>query len=389
MEVNLTQEVLPGSIPEEVNEVEKKEEVVVAYPGATNTTSTNEELIVTVSEKKVYSKKNSLSVKTFDELAKEGENLPELKKVFGNHILEGTTILFPAERGVGKTFLSLQIAIAVAEGYDEFLGEKIEVHGNVLYLNMELSEDIMRRRLNKLKSIVEKKEGNPHEAICITSRQSISEIQPYLEKVIQEKKPVLVIVDNLRTAFSDANNEKNNEMTKMITELNNLRDEYTFALVLVHHTKKGTFYQRTNSDLQSGAGAITDLVDGDFFLRRSQHDQNMRLLKRAKSRNCEEQEGSKLLKFNSETHWFEVESENVNEEDHIFVPDSPKAEQLQLKKEAIRLRGEGKTMDEIADALDKNKSTISRWLKGVSVAAKPATEATNEPEELDEVADVA
>ena len=63
---------------------------------------------------------------------------------------------------------------------------------------------------------------------------------------------------------------------------------------------------RTRCDLQSGAGAISDLVDGDFFLRKSSQSTDLRLLRRAKSRNCEEQEGAKLLRFNQETLWFKL-----------------------------------------------------------------------------------
>ena len=59
-----------------------------------------------------------------------------------------------------------------------------------------------------------------------------------------------------------------------------------------------------------GAGAITDLVDADFFLRKSKIDKNYRLLKRIKSRECEEQDGAKLIRMNPETLWFELIEES-------------------------------------------------------------------------------
>jgi hypothetical protein len=45
-----------------------------------------------------------------DELALEGKNLPELKKLFGNYILEGAAVLFPSERGWEKRSSSCRYA---------------------------------------------------------------------------------------------------------------------------------------------------------------------------------------------------------------------------------------------------------------------------------------
>ena len=306
---------------------------------------------------------NKILVKTFAQLAKDGESLPDMKKLFGNYILEDNVVLFPAERGVGKTFFSLQVAICVAEGYFEFLGEPIDMFGNTLYLNMELGERVMSKRLAKLYKSVERKEGNPFHAYCITARKNFTDIQEDLEEHIEKYKPVLVVIDNLRTLFSDSNNEKNQDMTKAINKLITMRDKYKFALVLVHHTKKGSGFQRTSSDLQSGAGAISDLVDGDFFLRKSNQDKALRLLKRAKSRNCEEQEGSKLIRLNPETLWFELVSENVDEGMHIYAPDTPASERAEQIQQAVLLRSEGRTVEQIGQELGVNKSTISRWLK--------------------------
>lgn len=305
----------------------------------------------------------ALTARRFDTLAKEGENLPELKKLFGNHILESNMVLFPSERGVGKTFLGLQIAMAVAAEYKEFLGEPIELHGNTLFINMELGEPVMMRRINKLHRNLIVPENPKYHAYCLTDQFDLLERLSEIEALIQKHKPVLVIVDNLRTALNRANNEKNMEMTGVLMKLSELRKKHSFALVLVHHIKKGAGTQRTSSDLQSGAGAISDLVDGDFFLRKSSQSKDLRLLRRAKSRNCEEQEGAKLLRFNQETLWFELEDEKVDESFHIFAPDSPAEARAEARDIAIQLKKEGKTQEEIAKELGKNKSTICRWLK--------------------------
>lgn len=298
-------------------------------------------------------------LQSFQQMAIEGAKLKDLKKVFGNYILENSTVLFPSERGAGKTYIMLQLAIEIANGATHFCGERLEVHGNVLYINLELGHTMMKRRMTKLYRAVP--EGNyQYHAFCMSFRSNIEQRFAEIRQVIEKHKPVLVIIDNLRSAFSDKNNEKNQEMTKAIMDLNKMKDDYHFSFVIVHHTKKGSRDKLTDSDLQSGAGAITDLVDADFFLRKSKLDNNLRLLKRIKSRECEEQEGAKLIRMNPDTLWFELVEENVEESDHIFQ-DVPVNDKADKKNNAFQMRGEGKTLQEIADHIGVNKSTISRW----------------------------
>lgn len=303
----------------------------------------------------------STASQSFVILSKKGESLPDIKMIFGAYITEKSTSMFVAERGSGKTYLMLQICVAISAGWNSFLGEKIELHGNSLFINFELGENVMLKRLAKLyqhESLV-LAPGFEHTPFLINIRGSITANLKKIEAEILKIRPVLVVIDNLRAAFMDKDNESNKEMTKAISELNQIRDKYGFALVLVHHTKKGTSDKKTHSDLQSGAGAISDLVDGDFFLRRSNRDTNLRLLKRVKSREFEEQKGAKLIELDVNSMWFELIEDSVSEYDHIG---QGKRDNTKKIEKAISLRKQKMTIQEIADRLDVNKSTVSRWI---------------------------
>jgi len=301
-------------------------------------------------------------LKSFTQLAVEGSNYQPPKKIWGNYILEKNLVLFPSERGVGKTFLMLQLALAVSNEDTEFCGEPIELPGNVLYLNFELGETMLKRRILKLKERFEEEKEKRFEAYSYTHRGNITEAMEDIIVEIKRYKPVLVILDNLRVAFSGLDNERNKDMTTAMTSLAKLKDEYGLALVIVHHTKKGSSGKITDSDLQSGAGALSDLVDADFFLRKSRLDGRHRILKRMKSRETEESDTAKLIAMNPETLFFEVIEEDVNEGDHIYAPDIKDKKSTLLEK-AKELHKAGKSGTEIAKELDVNKSTISRWLK--------------------------
>jgi len=294
----------------------------------------------------------SFMARDADELALEGKNLPELKKLFGNYILEGAAVLFPSERGVGKTFFLMQICLAVSKGYNHFLNEPIELHGNTLYLDFELGERAFKRRLAKLYTPT----GPPsrHKMLVVNAKGSLTRSIDKFTELIEQYKPVLVVVDNLRTAFRETDNEKNSAMTALIAGLMDLKNEKGFSLVVAHHIKKNASASLTHSDLQSGAGAITDLFDADFFLRRSSQDKNYRLLVRKKSRFCEEAEGAKLIELNPHSLWFEFIEDEVEEAEHIQTvgsSSSPKANKDGKDEQILALMSAGASQRQIVQEL--------------------------------------
>jgi hypothetical protein len=303
----------------------------------------------------VVQQKNA-TIKSFKQLAEEGKNLKPLKKLFGNYILEKSTTLFPSERGVGKSYLMMQLALSIAGESEEFLGESIELHGNVLYINLEMDNDLVSRRIADL--ITEKDWPCNYSADCLTSRKGIKAIYQEILEYCHKNKPILIIVDNLRTAFNGSDNERNSEMTSMLSFLNELKDQVKTAFVIVHHNKKGTSNQLTNSDMQSGAGALTDLVDADFFLRRSAVSNDFRLLVRKKSRNCEEQDGAKVIAKKENSLWFELIEDNVDERLHVnemnFVD-----KQVRFQK-IIELKNNGTNNAQIGREVGLSRSQIKR-----------------------------
>jgi len=295
-------------------------------------------------------------------LAEYGKTLNPLKQMFGKYIFERSLIHFPAERGTGKTFLMLQLCISVAHGAETFCNEPIEIHGNALYINCELSRDLMARRLSKLYSSppfsINEKNG---EAFIYTTRQSFATDRTYIVQRIEELRPVLVVLDNWKTAYQDIDNNKNKDATLAVLDLLNLKDKYGFALVVTDHTRKGTKLQLSDSDLQSGSGAKSDLADQDFLLRKSCQNPSFRILKRSKSRICEDATTAKLLRLNPDTLWFEVEQEEVNEADHLNgdLMAGLDEEALELAK---AMKDKGASLREIARATGISKSALHRQL---------------------------
>jgi RecA-family ATPase len=303
-------------------------------------------------------------VKSMKRLAAEGSLLSPLKKLFGNFILENSLVHFPSERGVGKTLLGLQICLAISSKHSSYLGEEIDGHGNTLFINCELGERIMQQRLNTLFAFApEPIEQGEYQSFVYTTRNGLDKEIEVISNLIERIKPVLVILDNFRMAFLDCDSNKNQEIAKAMNMMLTLKDKYNISIVITDHTKKNTTSLQTHSDLQSGSGVKSDLSDADFFLRKSKQAKDLRILKRSKSRNCEEQEAAKLIRLNQETLWFELVDSYVNEMEHIGGEVVESKEEK--KKIAIELRKKGVTFDEIANTLKTAKTNVARWTKGI------------------------
>lgn len=307
---------------------------------------------------------NGTFLKPFYQLAADGANLQPLKKLFGNYILEKNIVLFPSERGTGKTWLGLQLSEAIANEAESFLGEDIELHGNVAYFNMEMSEERIKQRLAQLRSEAPFELKKRYKAYCYTS--NVGDLFNNIDTIEHELlplNPVLIVVDNLRTAFSEGNHEKNADATRFIKRIKSYAEKHNVAVLLMHHLRKKNekYSSKISSDSQSGAGALTDLVDADFFLIKDRYEANQRFLKRNKSRNAEETTIGKIISINEDSKWFEVVEDDVEEDDFNLIKrkNAPSEEELHV---ARSMRGEGHSLQKIADKLGKNKSTISRWL---------------------------
>ena len=318
-------------------------------------------------QKKHDSKKNidnfeyKPSFKSIYELKKHSETLSPLKPLWGNYILADNLVHFPSERGTGKTLLGMQICIAISSEWKSFCNEPIELHGNTIFVNLELSKDVISQRVGKLFSDPpEEIKEDKYATYIYTTRKSFNEEVVNIIQKIKEYRPVLVVLDNYRMAFINSDVNNNRDVSKSMNQILTIKDSMKTAILLTDHTRKHSRNLLTDSDLQSGSGAKSDLTDSDMFLRRSSQNKYYRILKRVKSRNCDEADGAKLLELNPDNLWFKCISEDVNELDHLG--DNVIKVKEEKKEIARELKEKGKSVREIAALLNVGKSTINRWL---------------------------
>ncbi len=224
-----------------------------------------------------------------------------------------------------------------------------------------MSEKVTQRRAYQLKKFAPVYHDKyADDLIIFNSRKSFIEDFEIINRLINENKPVLVVIDNLRNALKNVNTNSATEMANFFSILNALKEIYQFSIIIVDHFKKHTNNLRSDSDLQSGSGVKTDLADSDIILRNSCQNKNWRILKRIKSRLIEESDSAKLIALNPQTLWFELVKEDVNEAEHIGLSEIQDKEEL--KDIACDMHEKGATLEEIARAIHKGKSTVHRYI---------------------------
>ena len=306
-------------------------------------------------------KHQTTKTETFDHHADMGSKLPPILKIWGDFILEESLIHLPSKRGLGKSLLCLQIGLAVSNRYKEFLGFKIEKPGPVVYLDFEMSPSTTSRRAFQLRKNAPSYDAKYAEDFIIynTQKSFIDEFVN-INQIIDKKRPVLVIIDNLVCALSNTDTNNGVNMALLYSVLNGLKQFYGCTIVVIDHLRKHTDNKRSESDLQSGSGVKSNLSDADFMIRGSIQDISYRLLLRIKSRLVEESNTITLIKLNKLTLWFEFVENDVNESDHLLGECGDTEEN---KDKARHLYETGNTYRQIAKSLGKSPSTICRWLK--------------------------
>jgi DNA repair protein RadA/Sms len=169
----------------------------------------------------------------------------ELDRVLGGGIMKRSAVLVGGEPGIGKSTLLLQAAAAA------------QTKGRILYVSGEESAGQLRLRADRLGLSADKTSMERIEILCTGSLEEI-------ETVLNNIKPVLVLVDSAQTLFSaDAGTAPGgvNQMKFCSFELISWVKEHDAALFLTAHvTKEGVI---------SGPKTLEHMVDTVLYFEQN------------------------------------------------------------------------------------------------------------------------
>jgi hypothetical protein len=179
----------------------------------------------------------------------------------------GDVTLLPGDPGLGKSWLTMGMCVAVAEGWTHLLHSEVKKQGRVLYVDGENPDDVVYHRLNKL-GLTNKGQQN----IRYLWNQGIRldrNAEEFLDEAL-DFEPELIVLDSLtRLHTKDENN--NGEISALFNDgIQPLARETGAAVLLIHHTNKagGT---RGATDIEGSVDNVLHIVSagnmGKFLLR--------------------------------------------------------------------------------------------------------------------------
>lgn len=170
-----------------------------------------------------------------DELA--AFQAPAVEWVVEDIIPEGLTILAGKPK-VGKSWMSMGLALAVAEG-GEYLGRPVP-QGKALYLALEDNLGRVKRRVQKVQGI----DPIPPGIRVETAWERLPDAAVRIVSFMQENPETkLVIIDTLakvRHESTDRQKGTYQDDYSALTDLKAVADFYHIAVVVVHHLRKGS-----------------------------------------------------------------------------------------------------------------------------------------------------
>ena len=203
------------------------------------------------------------------------KDLPEPKAYIGVNdelpiLMEGTCIL-SAKPKLGKSWLALGICVAVSNG-EPFLGYKTR-KCSTLYLDLETSEILQKRRLKKVLN------GNPVPSNFYLDTETDSLENGFIEQIeayLKEDPDIgVVVIDVFQIIRSPAKNAKETEYEhayRDITPLNELAQKHHISIILVCHDRKAVDPDDPFSNILGSTGLQGAATQMMVMYRRKKND---------------------------------------------------------------------------------------------------------------------
>ena len=281
------------------------------------------------------------------------EDFPEMVMAVPGIIAEGVTFLVGAPK-IGKSWMSLGLGLAVASG-EMALGTIPVEQGPVLYAAMEDTPRRLQRRLQVM--LGEQQAPELLNFACSWPRLGSGGLDQ-LEAWLQANPDArMVILDTWAKVKSSVEGQTDSMYTvdyAAVTAVKNLADEYSTAVVLIHHQRKAGDNDPLNT--VAGSTGLTGAADATVVLTRPRGSEEGQLY--VTGRDVEESRS--IVSFQAETGmWLWLgEAEDIEE----------KSTEDQVKRLLAASYPTPLGPKEVADELDLKEGT-AKW-----ILSKMATE---------------
>ena len=294
------------------------------------------------------SKKDSLVVLNLEELL--NKEIPPKHNLLSPWLPSQGLCMIYSKTGLGKTWMALEIAYAVASG-GRFLNWEAESPQGVLYIDGEMPLSLMQERLSKIEKIRGQKIGglfkilSPDVQVFGVPDLSTLEGQQKIDELMGDEIK-LVVLDNLSTLIRSGRESESDSWLPIQEWVLRLRSKGK-SVLLIHHAGKG--------GQQRGTSRREDVLDTVISLRKPENiDKDSKACFEVHFEKNRGLYGDEIKPFEArlETHLSNDGAETINWE--------CKSLEDSTFEKVCRLSSEGLSNTEITQELGIHKSTVSR-----------------------------
>lgn len=199
------------------------------------------------------------------------DNLPELSPSLINGVLrQGHKMLIAGPSKAGKSFLQIEMCIAIAEGKKWLQWDCTQ--GKVLYVNLELDPASC---LHRFRDVYDALGWQPNRLSNIDiwnlrgKSKPMDKLAPMLIRRAMKKRYIAVIIDPIYKVITGDENSAD-QMANFCNQFDKVCTELGVAVIYCHHHSKGSQGSKRAMDRASGSGvfardpdALLDLIELD------------------------------------------------------------------------------------------------------------------------------
>ena len=185
------------------------------------------------------------------------DNLPELAPCLIDGVLrQGHKMLIAGPSKAGKSFLQIEMCIAIAEGR-EWLGWKC-TQGRVLYVNLELDRASCLHRFRDVYQALGWKPDNLRNIDIWNLRgksRPMDKLAPMLIRRAAKKNYIAIVIDPIYKVITGDENSAD-QMANFCNQFDKVCTELGVAVIYCHHHSKGGQGSKKAMDRASGSGVF-------------------------------------------------------------------------------------------------------------------------------------
>jgi RecA-family ATPase len=278
-------------------------------------------------------------------------------------IPKGVITFIAGSSDVGKSLFYTNLALNIITDKREFIGQKINLtYGKVLLISTEDGPIGLSDRMNKQmngEKLLKKQEDRM--LILINTDRLIDRIKHILARYSVD----LIVLDAFGDVF-DGDINTSNQVRIYLDKFDNLIKKYNTSMLIIHHIAKAKENQAANKGQLLGSGALEGRARQVLILSKDASKPSKRTLKVVKGNYASEEDKriSYELHFDSNTLTYKSMGAAVRDlGDQIEKKAPGRKVDMEKVKKVFELHKEGYKGVEIAELIDMNPTTVSKWLK--------------------------